>query len=43
MDRPARRVGRYESLPSDIELALLTIIEKEIELQRRLDILKSSL
>jgi hypothetical protein len=43
LDRPSRRVGRYDSLPRDIELALLDIIEKELDLQRRLDILKSDL
>ena len=43
LDRPARRVGRYDSLPRDIELALLDIFEKEVDLQRRLDILKGEL
>jgi Ca2+-binding EF-hand superfamily protein len=43
LDRPSRRVGRFDSLPRDIELALLDIIEKEIDLQRRLDILKGDL
>ena len=40
LDRPSRRVGRYEYLPRDIELAIAQIIEKEIDLQRRLEILK---
>ena len=43
LDRPSRRVGRFDSLPFDIERALLAIIEKEIDMMRRLDILKSSL
>lgn len=43
LDRPSRRVGRFDSLPRDIELAMLDILEKEIDLQRRLDILKSDL
>ena len=43
LDRPSRYVGRYDSLPLDIERALLDIFEKEIDLQRRLDILKGDL
>ena len=43
LDRPSFRVGRYDSLPRDIELAIFDIIEKEIDLQRRLDILKRDL
>ena len=43
LDRPSRRVGRYEYLPRDIELAIANIIEKEIDLQRKLEILKREL
>ena len=43
LDRPSHRVGRFDSLPRDIELALLEIVEKEIDLMRRQDILKSDL
>ena len=43
VDRPAARIGRFDSLPADIEHALLDVIEKEIDLQRRLDILKRDL
>ena len=43
LDRPSHRVGRFDNLPRDIELALLEIIEKEIDLQRRQDILKRDL
>lgn len=43
LDRPSFRVGRFDSLPYDIERALLDILEKEIDLQRRLDILKREL
>ncbi len=43
LDRPSRYVGRYDSLPRDIELALLDIFEQELALQRRLDILKGDL
>ena len=32
VDRPAARVGRFDSLPCDIEHALLDIIEKEVDL-----------
>jgi Ca2+-binding EF-hand superfamily protein len=43
LDRPSGRVGRYDHLPRDIELALTSVIEKEIDLQRRLEILKREL
>ena len=43
LDRPSFRVGRFDSLPYDIERALLDILEKEIDLMRRLDILKREL
>jgi Ca2+-binding EF-hand superfamily protein len=43
LDRPSRHVGRYDSLPRDIELALATVVEKEIDLQRRLESLKREL
>lgn len=42
-DRPVFRVGRYDSLPRDIENALTELIERELDLQRRLDILKGDL
>lgn len=40
LDRPSFRVGRNDSLPGDIEHAVLDVLEKEIDLQRRLEILK---
>ena len=43
MDRPARRIGRYEYLPRDIELSTVAILEKEIDLQRKLEVLKRDL
>ena len=43
LDRPSRRVGRYDHLPRDIEIAITAVIEKEIDLQRRLEILKRDL
>lgn len=43
LDRPSFRVGRFDSLPYDIERNLVEILEKEIDLQRRLDILKRDL
>jgi hypothetical protein len=43
LDRYAVRVGRYDHLPRDIELALTSVIEKEIDLQRRLESLKRDL
>ena len=43
LDRPVSRVSRFENLPYDIELSLLHIIEKEVDLIRRLDTLKADL
>ena len=43
LDRPSRRCGRYDNLPRDIELAMTSVIEKEIDLQRKLEILKREL
>ena len=42
-ERSAFRVGRYDSLPRDIERGLIAIIERELELLRRLEILKVEL
>ena len=43
LDRPSHRVGRFDKLPYDIELALIDVLQKEIDLQRRLDTLKGCL
>ena len=43
LDRPAGRVGRYDSLPRDIEQAITSVITAEIDLQRRLEGLKGEL
>lgn len=43
MDRPSHRVGRYDYLPRDIEIALASVFEMEIDMQRRCDILKRDL
>ena len=43
LDRPSGKISRFENLPYDIELCLLEILEKEIDLMRRLDGLKSDL
>ena len=43
LDRPSHRVGRYDYLPRDIEIGLTAVIEKEIDMQRRIDILKRDL
>lgn len=40
LDRPSGRVGRYDHLPRDIELAITAVLELEIDLQRRLEGLK---
>lgn len=37
LDRPSARVGRYDRLPGDIERALASVIEREIDLQRNLE------
>lgn len=42
-DRPSFRVARYENLPLDIERAITAVIEREVELIRRLDSLKRDL
>jgi hypothetical protein len=42
-DRPGRRVGRFDRLPRDIEIAMTSVLEKEIDLQRRLEVLKRDL
>jgi len=43
LTRPSHRIGRYDFLPRDIEMACAVVIEKEIDLQRRLEILKREL
>ena len=43
IDRPSRRVARFEMLPRDIEVCMTAILEKEIDLQRRLEALKRDL
>lgn len=43
LDRYSSRVGRFDSLPYDIERALTDILEKEVDLMRRLDTLKREL
>lgn len=42
-ERPAFRVGRYDYLPRDIENALTELIERELDLHRRQEILKRDL
>jgi hypothetical protein len=43
LDRHACRVARYENLPLDIERGISGVLEREIELLRRLDTLKREL
>ena len=43
IERPSYRVGRYDFMPRDIEQLLAAVIEREIELQRLLDLLKREL
>jgi hypothetical protein len=43
IDRPSIRVGRFEQLPRDIELAMTAVLTKEVELARRLSTLKRDL
>ena len=43
MQRPARRVNAVEFMPKDIEMAMTTVIEKEIGLMRKISILKREL
>lgn len=42
-DRRSYRVARYENLPLDIERGMTAILEAEVELLRRLDLLKREL
>jgi hypothetical protein len=42
-ERPSFRVGRYDNLPRDIEIALTELLERELDLHRRQDILKRDL
>ena len=43
LDRPSIRVGRFDFVPRDIELSIATVIEKEILLQRKVEVLKRDL
>ena len=43
LDRPAMRVGRFDTLPCEIERAVVDIIEKELALQRQLECMKRDL
>ena len=43
LDRRPQRVGRFDHLPRDIELSITEVIEKELDMQRRLNILKTEL
>ena len=43
IDRPSIRVGRFERLPRDIEEGMVAVITKEVELARRLSILRKDL
>lgn len=43
LDRPSRRVGRYDYLPRDIEQAMTAVIEKEVDFARKLAVLKREL
>ncbi len=42
-ERTSYRCGRYDNLPRDIESALTDIIEKELGLLKKLDMLKRDL
>jgi len=43
IDRPSIRVGRFERLPRDIEEGMTSVLVKEVELARRLALLKRDL
>lgn len=43
MQRPARRINPLEYMPKDIEMAMTAVIEKEIGLMRKIQILKREL
>lgn len=42
-ERPSYKVGRYDYLPRDIENSLTAVLERELDLHRRLEILKGEL
>jgi hypothetical protein len=42
-DRTSYRCGRFDNLPRDIERALTDIIERELALLKKLDMLKKDL
>lgn len=41
LDRPSRRIGRYDILPRDIEFSIVNVIQKEVDLLRKIEILKN--
>lgn len=43
LDRPSKRVGKFDHMPRDIEMCMTSIIEKEVDLARKLSILKREL
>ena len=43
IDRPTRRVGHFDYLPRDIEMAMTTVFEREIDYARKVNVLKREL
>ena len=43
MDRPSKRIGHYDHMPRDVEMAMTSVIEKEVDLARKVTILKKEL
>jgi len=41
LDRPSRRIGRYDILPKEIEYSIVNVIVKEADLLRKIEILKT--
>jgi hypothetical protein len=42
-ERPVYRIGRYDNLPRDIEIALIDLLQRELDLHRKQEILKGEL
>ncbi len=41
LDRPSRRLSRYDILPKEIEYSIVNVIVKEADLLRKIELLKT--
>ena len=42
-ERPPQRVGHFDYLPRDIEMAMTSVLEREIDYARKVNVLKREL